>query len=271
MKGFAKTALGSIPGALGSIPGALGSVTTGAPYTKGAAVDDIEKNKNAISDKICEQITTIFTARSSEFVDIVKQIISSEFDKMTDGSVQNLLVTKMDSVLEKAIHKIEGEINNNQGKFGLKMKEQVGNITETIINKTLGKSVSDAVAVVSNSAEEELKHICSNNSNKGQSGGNMELYELEKLLRLQALMRMKQQNTQQNMRCDMMNPLEENRIVIIPNDLENQHPLFSNTPEPQVKINVKKLKNSYSPRTKKNKKSIRTFRKMNKSKRNQKK
>ena len=269
MKGFAKTALGSIPGALESIPGALGSVTTGAPYTKGAAVDDIEKNKNAISDKICEQITTIFTARSSEFVDIVKQIISSEFDKMTDGSVQNLLVTKMDSVLEKAIHKIEGEINNNQGKFVLKMKEQVGNLTETIINKTLGKSVSDAVANVSKLSEEELKHICS--KNVVQSGGNMELYELENLLRLQALMRMKQQNTQQNMRCDMMNPLEENRIVIIPKDLENQHPLFSNTPEPQVKINVKKLKNSYSPRTKKNKKSIRTFRKMNKSKRNQKK
>ena len=266
MKGFANkiAALGSIPG---SIPG-MGGVTTGVPYTKGAAVDDIEKNKNAISDKICEQITTIFTARSSEFVDIVKQIISSEFDKMTDGSVQNLLVTKMDSVLEKAIHKIEGEINNNQGKFGLKMKEQVGNITETIINKTLGKSVSDAVAVVSKSTEKELKAIC---DKTGQSGGNMELYELENLLRLQALMRMKQQNTQQNMRCDMMNPLEENRIVIIPNDLENQHPLFSNTPEPQVKINVKKLKNSYSPRTKKNKKSIRTFRKMNKSKRNQKK
>ena len=259
MKGLAQIA------ALGS---GMGSVTTGAPYTKGAAVDDIEKNKNAISDKICEQITTTFTSRSSEFVDIVKQIISSEFDKMTDGSVQNLLVTKMNSVLEKAIHKIEGEINNNQGEFVLKMKEQVGNMTETIINKTLGKSVSDAVAVVSNSAEEELKTIC---SKKGQSGGNMELYELENLLRLQALMRMKQQNTQQNMRCDMMNPLEENRIVIIPKDLENQHPLFSNTPEPQVKINVKKLKNSYSPRTKKNKKSIRTFRKMNKSKRNQKK
>ena len=252
--------------------GALTGAPAGEEYSKTTAGQDIEGSKTFISDKICEQITKVFETRGNEFVDNVKQIISSEFDKIKDSSLQDLLVEKMSSVLNKAILKIETDIENNQGKFICSMKGKVSDLTEKVLDKTLGASVNKAVSDVVTEADSSVKdQICKTHI----SGGNNGIYNNEDLMRLQELIQMRENNIQyhsptespmevpmanlQQMpeHCGMMKAPEENRLILITNDQETYPSMFQNSPSVHK---IKRLK------TKKNKKPIHNLKKISKQK-----
>ena len=276
--------------------GALTGAPAGEEYSKTKAGQDIEGSKTFISDKICEQITKVFETRGEEFVDNVKQIISSEFDKIKDNSIQDLLVEKMSSVLNKAILKIGTDIENNQGKFICSMKGKVSDLTEKVLDKTLGASVNKAVSDVVTEADSSVKDkICE----KHMSGGNNRKYNNEDLMRLQDLIQMRENNIpyhtlteppmgvpmanlqQMPEHCGMMKAPEENRLILITNDQETYPSMFQNSPDPVARSSRPNLAETLRPtgsmflssvhkikrlKTKKNKKPIHNFKKLSKQK-----
>ena len=302
LKSAMKGKLGNVVSSLakktpfGSVTGALTDATAGEEYSKTTAGQDIEGSKTFISDKICEQITKVFETRGEEFVDNVKQIISSEFDKIKDNSLQDLLVEKMSSVLNKAILKIGTDIENNQGKFICSMKGKVSDLTEKVLDQTLGASVNKAVSDVVTKADSDVKtQICDTRV----SGGNNRKYNNEELMRLQDLIQMRENNipyhtlTELPMRvpmanlqqmpehCGMMKAPEENRLILITNDQETYPSMFQNSPDPVARSSRPNLAETLRPtgsmflssvhkikrlKTKKNKKPIHNLKKLSKQK-----
>jgi hypothetical protein len=142
-------------------------VDSGSPPEIGSVIPEkmtvemIKREQDNISRSICNNINATFLKKGDEFVDVVKLIISKEFDNANEDSMKELVSSKINDVLDKAVSKIADDIAQG-GNFVERIEGLIQKQVGEILSRELDESIQKTIEGIHKSGDKKVIEFCKN-------------------------------------------------------------------------------------------------------------